>query len=640
MKFTDIKAQFRKDVIFKMIDCHHNSPIYEEVEDEYEGLIKEAYKKISANAVIAFGTISHELATDTIKPETPVLFKITTLGKEISDWSTELFARGNYMGGLLVNAMADEYLFQASELINPEVIALCKERKLGITKRLEAPGQMDMKVQKLAFDTTEAGKELGMGITDSYMLNPVKSLCQVFLLEPGAAKFKVDHNCAECDQVNCKMRHIVPNDSVGTMEILGSENISHRAAEGVCHIAIDIGTTTLAFALVEEKSGQVVKSYSTVNGQRRFGADVISRIQASVDGKRAELQEVIKDDLAKGIKAHMTGCDNTIGKIIIAGNTTMVHLLMGYDCQGMGIYPFTPYKNELIKIKFFALIDKNVLSIRGLDNTVTAILPGFSAFVGGDILSGLLDCDILSSKDNIMLIDLGTNGEMAIGNQDRLITTSTAAGPAFEGGNITCGMPSVQGAICSATVENNNMKVGTIGNKMPPIGICGTGLIEILYELLQLGLIDETGRLADEYFQNGYFLAKDNNHKNILITQKDIRELQMAKAAIRAGVETLLIRYGIKAEALETIYLAGGFGHKINVDKAIGMGLFPENFAGKIKSIGNGSLNGAIKYSLSEGQNPDGGEAIERIRSIATEINLANDKDFNTLYMDAMYFEF
>ena len=232
-----------------------------------------------------------------------------------------------------------------------------------------------------------------------------------------------------------------------------------------------------------------------------------------------------------------------------------------------------------------------------------------------------------------MFIDLGTNGEMGIGNKEKILVTSTAAGPAFEGGNITWGMGSVPGAICSVKLEGTEAEVKTIRDEAPQ-GICGTGVVETAAELVREEIVDETGALDEDYFDDGFPLAKTPDGKEIVFTQKDVREIQLAKAAVRAGVETLLLRYGIKKEEVSKVYLAGGFGYKLNTDKAIAIGMIPEEWADRIVAVGNSSLSGACKYLKDE----NGDKTIEKLVSISEEINLSADKEFNEFYMNEMFF--
>ena len=221
-----------------------------------------------------------------------------------------------------------------------------------------------------------------------------------------------------------------------------------------------------------------------------------------------------------------------------------------------------------------------------------------------------------------------------MGNKDRILVTSTAAGPAFEGGNITWGTGSIPGAICSVKLEGTDVQVKTIRDQAPE-GICGTGVVEITAELVREEIVSDSGVLDDEFFERGFPLAKTPDGKEIVFTQKDVREIQLAKAAVRAGVETLLLRYGIEKEDVSRVYLAGGFGYKLDTSKAIAIGMLPEEFKDRIEAVGNSSLAGAVKYL----SNPDGDKEIRKLVELSDEIGLSSDKDFNEFYMDAMFFE-
>lgn len=272
------------------------------------------------------------------------------------------------------------------------------------------------------------------------------------------------------------------------------------------------------------------------------------------------------------------------------------------------------------------------------DGTLKArvrVLPGISVFVGGDIVSGLYCCDIDKADKYFLFLDLGTNGEIALGNREKIMVTSTAAGPAFEGGNIKWGVGSIEGAIAGVNIDGSKVKIRTIGDKAPT-GICGTGVIETVSELVRTGLVDETGCLDDEYFDEGFPIAKTLKGEEIIFTQQDVREIQLAKSAIRAGTETLILRYGIKKGEISHVYIAGGFGFKLDCMKAIEIGMIPEEFKGKIEAVGNSSLGGAVKCLLS---GEDGWERCSAIGDMSDEIELSSDKDFNNFYMDYMYFE-
>jgi uncharacterized 2Fe-2S/4Fe-4S cluster protein (DUF4445 family) len=307
-------------------------------------------------------------------------------------------------------------------------------------------------------------------------------------------------------------------------------------------------------------------------------------------------------------------------KVIIAANTTMVHLLMEYSCAALGEYPFKTEHLGTIKTTFDNVTKSKCKSID------TVIYGGISAFVGGDIVSGLYMCDFDRADKINMFIDLGTNGEMAIGNKEKIIVTSAAAGPAFEGGKISCGTGSVDGAICGIDLKTGTVK--TIGKKTP-VGLCGTGIIELTAELAREKIIDETGLLSDEYFDGGYKVTD-----NIVFTQQDIRQVQMAKSAVRAGVEVLAKEYGASLSDIDTVYLAGGFGFGLSVEKAAVMGILPREFVGKTETLGNSSLGGCVKYCSAD----DADDRIEHIKSISDELSLGNADGFEEMYLKYMNF--
>lgn len=792
------------DSVMLSIDCKKDSPIYEEMVDEYEELWPEMIKLAEPVGILGFGILP-DLGPECAYPAgTKVIYAVTSIGDGIKQCSSRGFAEGDYVRGMLCDAIADAALFSMEDQVQERLKAVCKEHGVGIERRMEAPYDMPMEVQRAAWEHLDLKGRFGIDISSGYMFDPVKTSCQVYILTEDSNIFKAQHDCANCPNVKCKMRKVpgakitvqrgtetkmlqlgsgeslmdgllregyyisavcggkgrcgkckvrvlagtaavtdedgkvfseqelaegwrlscmqYPADDLtiafelddeaefeavsshdsysfdgmskpsGKMELSEEVRVSGHTTEkdsaessaenttktGSYEIAIDIGTTTIAFELLEKESGKPIHTVTTVNSQRRYGADVIARIQASVDGKAKELQECIRGDLRKGIEAlletvqpqvnqaiensedaNLINADQ-ISRIIISGNTTMGHLLLGYDCSGLGVYPFTPVDigfisgsvREILGIPGISTcsdvrkehgLDDSVCSdagsVQGLDvtacrDTEVMLLPGISTYVGADITSGMYVCGFDENEEICLLVDLGTNGEMALGNKDRILVTSTAAGPAFEGGNIKWGMGSVAGAICSVKLDGTNVQVQTIRDRKP-VGICGTGVLETVAELLREELVDETGLLDDDYFDDGFPLAVTPQGEQIVFTQKDVREIQLAKAAVRAGVETLILRYGIEKEQVAKVYLAGGFGYRLDTEKAIAIGMLPEEFAGRITAVGNSSLAGAAKY-LKEA---DGAAKLQKLVQISEEIGLSADKDFNEFYMESMMFE-
>jgi uncharacterized 2Fe-2S/4Fe-4S cluster protein (DUF4445 family) len=352
-------------------------------------------------------------------------------------------------------------------------------------------------------------------------------------------------------------------------------------------VAIDIGTTTVAWICFyhgKELSG------GFVNPQRQFGADVMSRIKLAGEGQLTQMQQAITEALKKNITPALEELLQTDGEtdlgveVAIAANTTMLHILNGWDCSGLGTAPFAPY----------AL----ALQHRQLGRFSVTELPGISAFVGADIVSGLYAVGAAEKKQPVFFLDLGTNGEMAIGGKGRLLVTSAAAGPAFEASE-------------------------------QALTLHASGLLRVLHEMLDAGVMDENGTLCEDYFDAGYRTG------DTVITQDLIRELQMAKAAIRAGIEILLSEYGIPAEEIGELYLAGGMGYYIDPEDAIAAGLIPESFRGKIKAVGNVALSGAAKF-LREPETA--AEEFSKIIGSSKELLLAEHPDFEELYIRYMSF--
>ncbi|SES69676.1 Uncharacterized 2Fe-2 and 4Fe-4S clusters-containing protein, contains DUF4445 domain [[Clostridium] polysaccharolyticum] len=388
-------------------------------------------------------------------------------------------------------------------------------------------------------------------------------------------------------------------------------------------IAIDIGTTTIALQLLDMHSGETVRSLGELNRQRSYGADVVSRISACNNGAEGELRKLIRSQIADMILRMDV---KALAKIVIAANTTMCHILMGYRCETLGSYPFKPVNIKTI------LTSSEVLFGDQVPRCPVEIIPGISTYVGADIVSGLVTCGFAKSDRVNVLIDLGTNGEMAIGNREHILVTSAAAGPAFEGGNITCGTGSVPGAISGAKIRYGIARVETIQNKNP-VGICGSGVLELAAELLKNQIIDEDGTFLEKYMEKGFPVAISSTGK-IVLTQKDIREIQMAKSAVYSALCLLVKRYGAELEDVDTVYLAGGFGFHVNIEKAVAIGLLPYEWKDKIVVAGNTSLQGAKEAILKK----DFLQRAEAVVNVSKEISLALEKEFNQYYMVNMHF--
>lgn len=414
----------------------------------------------------------------------------------------------------------------------------------------------------------------------------------------------------------------------------GATKMRGQSRKKRCGAAVDIGTTTLAATLYDLTDRKRIAAASSVNHQRAYGADVLSRIQAANEGAAEELRLSICRDidaLLAGLVADAGIPDDAVEELVIVGNTTMCHLLRGLSCAGLGAAPFTPEDLSLWEGSGAEL------ALSGRWSVSVTILPGISAFVGADIVAGIYALE-MDRKKNVLLLDIGTNGEMAAGGADGFLVTSAAAGPVFEGGNISCGVAGVPGAVTNLVLERDpaatggirTVELSTIAGETP-IGLCGTGIIDAVGEAVRLGLIDENGTFEEPWFTDGMPVAEGR----FRFRQEDVRQVQMGKAAIRAGIETLLTESG--GEDPEEILLAGGFGFRMDEEQAIRIGLFPEQFRGHITMIGNSALAGAERYLLD-----DRTAAKQRLASItgrAQELSLAMHPKFNELYLDEMFFD-
>lgn len=389
--------------------------------------------------------------------------------------------------------------------------------------------------------------------------------------------------CVVC--IGCGRCGENPRDlQIITDSFLKSELLSVDSADKGSFVIADIGTTTIAMEVYDElgkKLGQYVKP----NPQRVFGRDVISRIQAAERPLAAkQMQSLVKQELMQGLEEFREkGID--IRNIYVAGNTTMLYLLLGYDPTELGYAPFKASHLESEEIE--------------LGEWIAHVLPGLSAFVGSDILAGILASGMAKKESISLLIDLGTNGEMVLGNREKMIACATAAGPAFEG-----------------MLED--------GRK----ALWGADLVKIIAELLDRGILDETGLLAEPYFKEGVTIA------GVQITQEHVRNLQTAKAAIAAGIEILAKEYGITIGDIEQVYLAGGFGYFLEEEPAIGIGLLPRDLRGKVQSVGNSALAGCYAYHFDRKAE----EKITRIKDVTRVMNLANTKGFAEIFINHMNF--
>jgi len=377
------------------------------------------------------------------------------------------------------------------------------------------------------------------------------------------------------------------------------ESFSGAGARGERLVAADVGTTTIAMQLLGADA-EIEADYVCVNPQVRYGADVLSRIQVAQNAEAArEMRRLVTEKLAEGLEKFrgMIKPDESL-KLVLAGNTTMIYLLMGYDLEELGRAPFQATH-----------LNPEETMISGVP---CGIFPGLSAFVGGDIFAGMCACGLKEQEKITLLIDLGTNGEMVLGNRARSIACATAAGPAFEGGV----------------------------NR----GIWGADMIHLLAKLREEGLLDETGLLADPYFEDGVLVG------GVRVTQQAVRAIQLAKGAIGAGIRILMKEYGIEDDfgRIDRVILAGGFGYYLQPRDAAAIGLLPKELVPVTMAGGNTALAGALKM----GRNwLTGQKSWIQLFEVTTErseqnstagiwgtevLNLAEHRDFEELYIKNM----
>ncbi len=386
-------------------------------------------------------------------------------------------------------------------------------------------------------------------------------------------------------------------------------------------VAIDIGTTTLAARLYDVK-GNMLAEVSRLNPQSKWGADVISRIEAALDGKEKELAKAIRQEL-DGILSELGDIAKISSKefdgVVITGNTVMLSMLTEESVEPFSHAPFDARR------LFGETLTAEQLDLSTLaPNTTVYLPPCISAFVGADITCAIL-ATALYKADTAMLADIGTNGELAIWHNGKLTVCSTAAGPAFEGVGITMGMRGTLGAIDQVRISDGALFTHVIGNATP-IGICGSGLIDAVACMLDQEIIDESG-----YIEQDPFVIKEP----VFLAQKDIRMLQLAKSAICAGLLTLIDSQNLKIEDIPTLYIAGGFGNYLNKESAAKIGLLPRELANVSVTVGNAALSGASMLLLNSVVQTE----CDALAQKACVLELSSNKNFSYRYMAGMVFD-
>jgi len=377
-------------------------------------------------------------------------------------------------------------------------------------------------------------------------------------------------------------------------------------------VAVDLGTTTLVAQLVDLSTAKVLAVETALNPQRRWGSDLISRLESALAGNAPMLTQLIRKELESMILKLVGQRKVSIERIVIVGNTVMQHFFAAYDIEPLSFYPF---ESPLLGIRTFRAseLDWNLNCDR------ISFFPSIGSFVGSDILAGIHATGMRNRSEYSILVDLGTNGEIVAGNRDKLFCASTAAGPAFEGAKISMGMLATTGAISSVKDDGEGISCSVIGN-VPATGICGSGLMDAVAVLLEKGLLGTFGEILSG---DASVALTDSVH----LTAADIQEFLLAKAAIDAGILILLRKLEIELSDISRIYIAGAFGNYINLESLSRLGMMnvPRD---RFRKLGNSALIGAKMFLFSDA------DVCESILSMTSHVNLESEPDFQDIFIE------
>jgi len=434
--------------------------------------------------------------------------------------------------------------------------------------------------------------------------------------------------------------------SIYDENIVSLDNSGHN--NDMYGAALDIGTTTMVLYLVNLEKYEIEGTVSLINPQRKYGHDVIARLEFAREGK-AQLDQISMtvrsaiNELIDALCEKNTIIKDRILSLSVSGNTAMIHLLAGFNPEKLCQSPFSPVTLAALNAR------AGELNLNLHEDCPVYILPGLSSYVGGDITAGIIATEFYTLSKNILLVDIGTNGEIVLSAGGDLFCCSTAAGPAFEGANIKAGMAAVRGAVSHMRLSGSHFVLDIIDNA-PAAGLCGSGLIDFMRILVDSGLVDETGRIVDrDEVNEEFFDLYDNSVKSdddglviyvapaadkVFLTQKDVREIQLAKAAISGGIMTLLRHNELNTDDVDSVYLAGGFGSFIDLENALRIGLLPSALKGKIISAGNTAGMGAIACLLDKKARDEASRVAEMVK----ELDLSTHPVFQEEYVNNMFF--
>ena len=410
--------------------------------------------------------------------------------------------------------------------------------------------------------------------------------------------------------------------------------------------AIDIGTTTVVTSLVDLKTGREIASTSRINAQKQFGSDILTRITYEYDHPETGIKE-LQEAIVTSVNDMIGECcckaginKQEIQEIDVAANCTMTHMLLGVDARPIGRAPYRPLFLEAKRLL------ASEIGIKAGEDTILYCLPQVSAYIGADIVAGTYVCELEKAKGNVLFIDIGTNGEIVLAHEDKLLCCSCAAGPALEGMNISCGMRAADGAVEDVRISEEGITLKTIGDESPA-GICGSGILAVVKELLRTGIVKKTGEFVkkDKIPETDYRYsmlrlngAKRelvlNKESEIIVTQGDIRQVQLAKGAILSGFTALLNKVGLTMDDLDKVMIAGQFGAHLPAESLTGTGIIPRELEKKLIYVGNTSKTGAYMTLMSEQVKLE----MEELAQKMEYMELAETENYERIFVESMIF--
>jgi uncharacterized 2Fe-2S/4Fe-4S cluster protein (DUF4445 family) len=505
--------------------------------------------------------------------------------------------------------------------------------RLSCIARVEGPVEVELLNKKSELKTINRGYSIETSVNSG--IKKIK-LPELDRKKPVPYIETLDYEVSSADLFN-KIAYL---DRQGSSEIFGVVH-KHKLLDisdgslNLLGVAVDIGTTGISAYLVDMETGEVLDKVSCLNPQTEFGGDVLSRITFCINNEDG--METLKKSIINKINEIVSELINddysieSVYRVVIAANTTMLHLFLGVDPVTIAKAPYRSVFLDKLDIK------ATDIGIAINKNGLVTLTPSASGYVGGDIISGVVATAFNKKEHGSIFIDIGTNGEIVAISDGKMAATSTAAGPALEGMNISCGCRAENGAIDSFIIdEDYNVRYTTIGNKEPK-GICGSGLIDIAAYLVEKEIVLKSGKFnsnPDERIKDRVIDKKFYITDEIYISQKDIRQIQLAKGAIASGVSMLLHEIGILIEDVEEAVIAGAFGYHINPESIKTVGIIPKGFKGKITFVGNSSVEGARLALINE----DILEEMTCLKNEVTVLELSTKQAFQEYFVRELSF--